>query len=75
MESVNTAGTEIATIVKIFIVPQQQINVSYYNCIITINLRGLLILKDKTNINEDRNAHHVYIHFSKIIEELLAVSR
>ena len=25
-------------------------------------------MKDKTNINEDHNAHHVYIHFSRIIE-------
>ena len=32
-------------------------------------------MKDNTNINEDHNAHHVYIHFSKIIENLLAVSR
>ena len=25
-------------------------------------------MKNKTNINEDHNAHHVYIHFSRIIE-------
>ena len=32
-------------------------------------------MKDKTNINEDHNAHHVYIDFYTIIEGLLAASR
>ena len=32
-------------------------------------------MSDKTNINEDHNAHHVYIDFYTITEGLLAASR
>ena len=30
-------------------------------------------MKDKTNINEDHNAHHVYIDFYTIIEGLYRI--
>ena len=43
--------------------------------LITVHpIKKIRPMSDKTNINEDHNAHHVYIDFYTIIEGLLAVS-
>ena len=44
--------------------------------LITVHpIKKIRPMSDKTNINEDHNAHHVYIDFYTIIEGLLAASR